>query len=103
MIDPCAGLAPGAPRARLDCPDNLVARHVIDYGDVDGAFAKAAHRIAERFRLHKGGGHSIETRGVVAALRSRRRRADGLGQHPDAAPGEAVLVAALGLAEHECA
>ena len=37
----------------------------INYGDVDGAFASAAHRIAQRFRLHKGGGHSIETRGVA--------------------------------------
>ena len=67
VLDPRAGLAPGAPRARLDCPDNLVARHLIDYGDVEGAFARAAHRIAERFRLDKGGGHSIETRGVLAA------------------------------------
>ena len=67
VVDPCAGLEPGAPKARLDCPDNLVARQTIDYGDVDGAFASAAHRIAERFRLHKGGGHSIETRGIASA------------------------------------
>ena len=45
VLDPVAGLEPGAPKARLDCPDNLVARQSIDYGDVDGAFAKAAHRI----------------------------------------------------------
>src|SRR5665213_2333420 len=62
VLDPRGGLAPGAPKARLDCPDNLVARHRIDYGDVDAAFATAAHRFAERFRLDKGGGHSIETR-----------------------------------------
>ena len=34
VTDPVAGLAPGSPRARLDCPDNLVARHVLAYGDI---------------------------------------------------------------------
>ena len=66
VTDPVAGLAAGSPRARLDCPDNLVAQHAIKYGDVDHAFARAAHRIAMRFRLDKGGGHSIEARAVLA-------------------------------------
>ncbi len=65
VTDPVAGLAPGAPKARMDCPDNLVARQAIDYGDIDGGFGRAVHRIKARFRLHKGGGHSIETRGIA--------------------------------------
>ncbi|HYM18187.1 MAG TPA: xanthine dehydrogenase family protein molybdopterin-binding subunit [Micropepsaceae bacterium] len=98
VLDPVAGLAPGGPRARLDTPDNLVAQHAIKYGDVDKAFAQAAHRIAERFRLHKGGGHSIETRGVLA----RFDPLEGLSvwdgtQMPHRA--KAILVAALGLDE----
>ncbi|HEY2135232.1 MAG TPA: xanthine dehydrogenase family protein molybdopterin-binding subunit [Xanthobacteraceae bacterium] len=99
VVDPVDGLAPGAPKARLESPDNLVARHVIDYGDVDGAFAHAAVRIAERFRLHKGGGHSIETRGVMARFDSGEQALtvwDGT-QMPHRA--KAVLVRALGLAE----
>jgi carbon-monoxide dehydrogenase large subunit len=68
VTDPVAGLAPGAPKARLDVADNLVARQSIDYGDIDVAFAKAAHRIAAQFRLHKGGGHSIEPRGIAVRL-----------------------------------
>jgi aerobic carbon-monoxide dehydrogenase large subunit len=101
VTDPRAGLEPGAARARLDCPDNLVARHRIDYGDVDGAFAAAAHRFAEHFRLHKGGGHSIETRGMVARFDPVE---GGLtlwvnSQLPHRA--KSVLVAGLGLAEHE--
>ena len=100
-FDPVAGLAPGAAKARLDCPDNLVARQSIDYGDVDGALAKAAHRIAERFRMHKGGGHSIETRGVAV----RFDDTDGAmtvfvnSQTPHRA--KQILVAALGLSEPE--
>ncbi len=101
VVDPCDGLKAGAPKARLDCSDNLVARHLIDYGDMDGAFAKAAHRFAERFRLNKGGGHAIETRGIVA----RFDPGDGLltvfanTQMPHRA--KAMLVATLGLPEHQ--
>ncbi len=89
VVDPFAGLEAGAPKARLDCPDNLVARQSIDYGDVDGAFANAAHRIKERFRLHKGGGHSIESRGVAVRIDPDRRHADDLRQHPGAASRQA--------------
>ena len=99
VLDPRAGLARDAPRARLDCPDNLVAHWVVKYGDIERAFAGAAHRISERFRIHKGGGHSIEARGVVA----RYDPAEDLltvwdsTQMPHKA--KRVLVEALGLAE----
>jgi carbon-monoxide dehydrogenase large subunit len=98
VLDPVAGLAPGSPRARLDVPDNLVAQHAIKYGDVDKAFARAAHRIAERFLLHKGGGHSVETRGVLARFDPPEGLTvwDGT-QMPHRA--KAILVAALGLDE----
>src|SRR5437870_3491573 len=66
VLDPRAGLERDAPKARLDCPDNLVARWTVKYGDVEGAFASASHRVSEHFRIHKGGGHSLEARGVVA-------------------------------------
>ena len=63
----------------------------------------AAHRFAERFRLHKGGGHSLETRGIVA----RFDPADGAltvwanTQMPHRA--KSMLVKALGLDETRCA
>jgi carbon-monoxide dehydrogenase large subunit len=101
VVDPFAAVAPGALRARLDCPDNLVARTAIKYGDIDAAFAGAAHCIAERFHLHKGGGHSIEPRAVMARFDSAEPLLtvwDGT-QMPHRA--KAVLVRALGLAEHE--
>jgi CO/xanthine dehydrogenase Mo-binding subunit len=101
VVDPFAAAAPGAPRVRLDCPDNLVARTAIDYGDVDKAFAGAAHRVAECFHLHKGGGHSIEPRGVMAKFDAAEETLtvwDGT-QMPHRA--KAVLVAALGFAEHQ--
>ncbi len=99
VLDPRAGLEPGAPKARLDCPDNLVARHRIDYGDVDGAFARAAHRIAARFRLDKGGGHAIETRGIIARIDAEGALELFVNtQMPHR--GKSVLCEALGLPEH---
>ena len=99
VTDPFAGLEPGAPKARMDCPDNLVARQSIDYGDVDGAFAKAAHRFKGRFRLHKGGGHSMETRGIAVRIDPID---DTLTIYANTqAPHRAkqILVAALGIGE----
>lgn len=99
VVDPVDGLEPDAPKARLDCPCNLVARTGIDYGDAHQAFAGAPHVIAERFRLSKGGGQSIEPRGVLARhddIESRLTVWDST-QMPHRA--RAILVAALGLSE----
>jgi carbon-monoxide dehydrogenase large subunit len=101
VVDPVDGLAATSPKARLDCPDNLVARTGVSYGDIDAAFANAPHVIAQRFRLGKGGGHSIEPRGVLArydAIEDRLTVWDST-QMPHRA--RAVLVASLGLSEHQ--
>ena len=101
VVDPFAAVAPDAPKVRLDCPDNMVARTAIAYGDIAGAFAHAARRISGRFHLHKGGGHAIEPRGVLArhdAAEDILTVWDGT-QMPHRA--KAVLVAALGLSEHQ--
>jgi aerobic carbon-monoxide dehydrogenase large subunit len=101
VVDPRDGLDAASPKARLDTVGNLVARHVISYGDIDGAFARAAHRIADRFRLHKGGGHAMETRGLLA-------RWDGFDETLTVWSGtqmphraKAVLVKTFGLGEHK--
>jgi carbon-monoxide dehydrogenase large subunit len=101
VVDCVAGLEPGAPKARRDCPDNLVAQTKIDYGDIAGAFADAAHVISGQYRLHKGGGHPMEPRGVLArydAVEGRLTVWDST-QMPHRA--KAMLVACLGLAEHQ--
>jgi aerobic carbon-monoxide dehydrogenase large subunit len=101
VLEPCAGLERGAPKARLDCPDNLVAHWVVKYGDVDQAFAGAAHRISERFRMHKGGGHSIEARGVVARFDPVEDLLTVFDSTQMPHKARRVLVQALGLAEHQ--
>lgn len=101
VVDPVAGLDAKAPKARLDCPDNLVARTGISYGDITQAFAAAPHVISEHFRLSKGGGHSIEPRGVLArydAIEDRLTVWDST-QMPHRA--RSVLVTTLGLSEQQ--
>ncbi len=98
VLDPRAGMDKGAPKARVDCPDNLVARHHLKYGDCDQGFAAAALRIKDCFRLNKGGGHSLETRGVLAAIDDTEvLTVFDSTQMPHRA--KAILVAALGLTE----
>ncbi len=62
-----AALAPDAAIAHVGRADNIAAEFPMTYGDVDGAFAGAAHVIKESFFTHRGGGHAMECRGIVAA------------------------------------
>jgi aerobic carbon-monoxide dehydrogenase large subunit len=101
VVDPRAGLAGDAPKARLDCADNLVAHWVVTYGDVPRAFADAAHRMSEHFRLHKGGGHAIEARGVLARYDAAEDLLTVWDSTQMPHKTKRVLVEALGLAEHQ--
>jgi carbon-monoxide dehydrogenase large subunit len=67
VVDLQEAVKKGAARARLDCPDNIVARWTVGYGDAQAKLAAAHHRVSKRFRLHKGGAHSMETRGLIAS------------------------------------
>ena len=101
VTDPYLGLQAEAVRARLDCPDNLVARQLLKYGDIDRAFAEAAIRVEGRFRLHKGGGHSIEARGVVARFDAMTDVLTVWDSTQMPHRSRAVLVATLGMAESQ--
>lgn len=67
VADGRAALAPAAPVVHARLPDNLLATFDFHYGEVDAAFESAAHVVRAEFDLHRGGGHSMEGRGVVAA------------------------------------
>ncbi len=59
-------LLPDAVLARSGAVDNVVGEFTLDYGDCARAFAEAPNVFAEEFFQHKGLGHAIECRGVVA-------------------------------------
>jgi carbon-monoxide dehydrogenase large subunit len=61
-----AALAPNAPTAHEGAPDNVAVHAIQRAGDPDAALETAPHRLAEQFFVMRGGGHSMETRGVAA-------------------------------------
>jgi carbon-monoxide dehydrogenase large subunit len=69
-----AALAPGAPCAHLARPGNLLIELKQSYGDVAGAFAGAPHRASVHLKQHRGGAHSIEGRGALAAYDANEDR-----------------------------
>ena len=62
-----AGIMDGAPRAHSDLQSNVIARFPLAYGDIDAAFAGAAHVFEEMIWQHRGGGMALETRAVLAS------------------------------------
>lgn len=67
IIDWRRALDDDAPRAHADAPDNLVAGLQARFGPVEEVFARAPHVFSETFTTHRGGCHSMEGRGVIAA------------------------------------
>jgi carbon-monoxide dehydrogenase large subunit len=61
------GLEPGAARAHSDLPTNVAARVPMSYGDVDAAFAGAAHVFEEEIFQHRGAAMPLEGRAVLAS------------------------------------
>jgi carbon-monoxide dehydrogenase large subunit len=56
------------PRVHVGTPNNLVAAMRGQFGEVDKVFAAAKHVFRESFETHRGGCHSMETRGVAASV-----------------------------------
>ena len=66
VADVDAARAPGAPRLHEGVPGNILFRRRHTRGDVDGAFARAAHRVGESFSHGRVSASPLEPRGLVA-------------------------------------
>jgi len=67
VSDARAALSPDAPPVHRGATDNLVAAFITGYGDVDAAFARAAHVIKDSYWLHRGCAHAMECRGCISS------------------------------------
>jgi carbon-monoxide dehydrogenase large subunit len=56
-----------APRAHRGRASNILVEFRQSYGDVAQAFVRAPHRASVNLKQHRGGAHSIEGRGALAA------------------------------------
>lgn len=59
----------GAPVVRIEATSNVLNRMHVAYGDVEEAFSGSAHVFAQDLWQHRGCGHPMETRGVIAEPR----------------------------------
>ncbi|MDX1432945.1 MAG: xanthine dehydrogenase family protein molybdopterin-binding subunit [Gammaproteobacteria bacterium] len=66
VADAEKALGDGASAVHAGLEDNLAADLRLGYGDVDAAFAGAAHVVEESFFQHRGSAHPIECRAVLA-------------------------------------
>lgn len=66
-------LAEDAPRTHLDAPLNVAGDLRGGFGDVDAAFGSAHRTFSLTIDMHRGGGHSMECRGVLAEYHEAER------------------------------
>jgi carbon-monoxide dehydrogenase large subunit len=62
--------AKDAKPVRGELSTNIVTTYKVEFGDVNAAFAKAAHVFKTELWQHRGAAHSIEARGAAAELRA---------------------------------
>jgi carbon-monoxide dehydrogenase large subunit len=67
--DARAAMAVDSPVVRTELKSNVMNAFNVGYGDVDEAFATAAHVFTHELYQHRGCGHSIEGRGVLVEPR----------------------------------
>ena len=63
--------AEDAPPARRELRSNCVISYKVGYGDIETAFAKAAHVLREDLWVHHGAAHSMEGRCILAQISDR--------------------------------
>ena len=63
--------AEGAPPVRRELRSNRVISYKVGYGDIEAAFARAAHVLREVLWMHRGAAHSMEARGIFAEISDR--------------------------------
>ncbi|HVT71462.1 MAG TPA: xanthine dehydrogenase family protein molybdopterin-binding subunit [Trebonia sp.] len=64
--DPASAMAPGALPLSSEAPGNVVYRGKGEHGDVDAAFAAAAHVVSARFTTGRVAAAPLEGRGILA-------------------------------------
>ncbi len=68
VVDPVAAMAADAPRVHETLEGNVVFHRSLDFGDVDGDFARAQHVVRRTARWHRMGAQPIETAGAVCSF-----------------------------------
>jgi CO/xanthine dehydrogenase Mo-binding subunit len=68
IVDPIAAMDAEAPKVHDTLDGNVVFHRRVDFGDVDGDFARADHVIRRTVRWHRMGAQPLETAGTIASF-----------------------------------
>ena len=66
VVNPEEALREGALQVHDDVPGNVAGRLTRGYGDIEGAFSRAAVTTRQRFRIERAAGASLEPRAAAA-------------------------------------
>jgi aerobic carbon-monoxide dehydrogenase large subunit len=69
VADCRAAMETDSPRVQQGAKSNVLGSYNVSYGDVEAAFRDAKHVFGDAFWQHRGGGHSIECRGIFVDCR----------------------------------
>ena len=92
-------LTEGANTAHSTFENNFVAGFTLNYGDTETAFRDAEHVFRESLYQHKGLGHAMECRGVVARMDATNGGLTVWSATQMAHRAQSILVQLLGLSE----
>jgi len=101
VVDPEAALVPGAPKIHPDRPSNLALEFTTAKGDVDDAFARAAHVIEETFVFGRHTGVTLEPRTIIAEFDPTEERLVVHQSHQAPHQQQDLYARLLGIPEHK--
>jgi carbon-monoxide dehydrogenase large subunit len=74
VSDVLAAIEDGAPLVYPEIANNLASCFTLGFGDIEAAFATSDVVLRQRFKAHRGGGHAMECRAVLAEYDRRANR-----------------------------
>ena len=101
VADCAQAIEPGAARVDTRKASNIVKEFRQAYGNVDAAFNSAPHRAALRLKTHRGVGHPIEGRAVLASYDALEDRLTVWDSTQESHDVRGLLITLLGLNENQ--
>lgn len=101
VLDLEAAVRPASRLVHPECPRNIAMHLVETCGDIEAALRAAPHRLEERFRITRGGGMPLETRGILADFDTTRRELTIWSSTQEPHNVRNVVADILGLPRHQ--
>jgi aerobic carbon-monoxide dehydrogenase large subunit len=101
VVDALAAMEPDAPLLFEQHGTNVMYREADAFGDVDAAFAEAAHTFSIRLHTNRCAASPMEARGAIAEHQAREGRMTVWSSTQNPHSVRAGVAAALGMSDHQ--